>query len=412
MDDKTKLIGEICTAQNTTESLALYGMFKDKLEGCKFIFSSDSGAVTGRSVNHTFSEGSAIRTVFHKNKVLMLDNTTFEEMLETGKSQLSFQYSVGLDTQALSYLEPYINGKCQKLPKDFHEIFTFLTKENVEIDALPYLYENLQNLTSINKAERVFEKLKHYVILCTLDVNHLIQAQEVKSTKSEEDIVKQAQLEMSKLYQLFNDADFMESLRFRFNFEYWFLLKMVIINFEKGHETTFKKLMHFVGECDREIGTLSMRAIILAHAYFTLGQKLRFFKQIQKNSKDLSKKLKNMTWDLYHLRMLEGNLAVRFNADYFFPSLLTCDKSLIEIIELSLIKSCAFIEGSDVPKIFYENDWLEKLTDSKEELQQLEEFFVDEARDRRYKKHKKVRGNLNSMVETLEQELSKWSFKS
>ncbi|MGC3834408.1 hypothetical protein ACPSKX_09090 [Moritella viscosa] len=132
-DEQRALIQEIATADSLGESIAIFSLTKELLDGCKFIFASDSGPSPGLSVGQDFKDGSAIRSLFSTEKVLVLDNETLRDM-SLGTAEFQIDYSISLDTQALSYLEPYISGNVNKLPMIleiyfnlFHKITCLLT---------------------------------------------------------------------------------------------------------------------------------------------------------------------------------------------------------------------------------------------------------------------------------------------
>ena len=73
--------------------------------------------------------------------------------------------------------------------------------------------------------------------------------------------------------------------------------------------------------------------INLAKDYFTKGNGCGFFGKIQLGNKNMLNQLKNMTWDLLHLRFMDYT-SVMFNAkkaDAMIPYFFTYDKRLQDI---------------------------------------------------------------------------------
>ncbi|EGR0050411.1 hypothetical protein FR265_22790, partial [Vibrio vulnificus] len=199
-DEQRALIHKIATAGLIGESLTLFNITKEVLGDCKFIFAADEGPLPGLSVARNFENGSAVRSLFSTDKVLVLDKDTLKEMSK-GTAKFQVDYSISLDTQALSYLEPYIGGYLSKLPNDFKEIFSFISQENVFVDPLPYIHENYHNLIDGKSAERIFSKLKAYEILRNLDANELEKNSIVKPRISEEKLISATQQQMARMYR-------------------------------------------------------------------------------------------------------------------------------------------------------------------------------------------------------------------
>ncbi|XBS68922.1 hypothetical protein ABK905_20550 [Acerihabitans sp. KWT182] len=118
------IIYDICNAKSLRESIAIYRVYYKYLLDYRFIFASDKGAATGHSINRNFSSGSAIRGLFKTGRVFILDPNIFEEIFIMGRNvTFPIDYSISLDTMALSYLKPFIEGNHTKLPADYKEIF-------------------------------------------------------------------------------------------------------------------------------------------------------------------------------------------------------------------------------------------------------------------------------------------------
>lgn len=125
-----KLMASICTAGSLAESFALYKIAATHLTKCKFVFAAKSGGTPGFAVNRTFSANGAVRSLFSTDKVIVLDEDTFQAM-ETGTAIYPLDYSISLDTQALSYLEPFLRGSTSCIPGDFKEVFEFIARKDV-----------------------------------------------------------------------------------------------------------------------------------------------------------------------------------------------------------------------------------------------------------------------------------------
>ncbi len=406
--EKKTLIFKICTAKSTAESYALYKLNRDYLKDCKFIFSSERGNSPGFSINRDFSDGSVIRGLFSSSKIVVLDNDTVKSM-DGGNAIFQIDYSISLDTQALSYLEPFIDGRVSKIPDDFREVFSFIARDEVSVDPMPYMLENLVNLSDQKSANRIFQKIKAYEILRSLDSSCLESDGEIKSVFPECELLKKAQENISMMYQMFDDKAFMDGVMFGFYAMYWHLLTMIEIQLSNPKLSVQQKLYKFIKLCHWELSTLSLREIAIARVYFEKGQNLTFFGKIQIGQKKLFKVMEGMAWDLFHVRQLEKALTMRPlpTARYFFPAFLTCDKRLVEIIDIYPLKSCAYIEGENEPMPYYDGDFLELMSSDEGEQRKLcDEFFTEGAVISRAERRDDSKRAIKKIIERLEHKVS------
>ena len=402
-------IHEICTATTNQEAKALYQLFKPYLPPCKFIFSSDSGVMPGLSVNREFSSGAVIRSLFQSNNVVVLDPDTLREMNDGG-ALFPIDYSISLDTQALSYLEPYIAGNTSKIPDDYSEVFNFIAQENVFVDPLPYCYENLHNLKDQEKSEKIFNKIKSYEILRTIDEDQLKTKGLVISKLSEKELIKQTQEHLSRMHMNLSDKKFMDALEFQQQFMYCQLLMMAKIQICHPQKSTHKKVILFMEFCDEKLATLGGREIAIARTYFEVGQKFTFFGKVQKNKKDIFQIIDGMAWDLWHIRQLESASTITpdSKARYFFPSLLTFDKRLIEVIDLYPLRSLAYINSDRIPMPFYDGNWFELIASTPEQQTSIaDQFYSNDSISSRDARRGSLKLELTGIITNIENSLAK-----
>ncbi|MDP1615332.1 MAG: hypothetical protein Q8L68_06000, partial [Methylococcales bacterium] len=231
----------VCTAKNIEDSIKIFIQHQSLLQNCRFIFAARSGSIPGFSVNHNFSATGVIRGLFKTDQVWVLDKVTLKEMYEgNGVTTFPIDYSISLDTQALSYLEPYINGKTLDV-KDFAEVFEFLVRTDVNVDPMPYLLENLFKQNSRYDYDKIFCKYKCYEILRTIDLENLRVHRQIKSTLSDEQLnIKTQQSLATIIHGIENRAK--ETFKFRLDSYYCLLLKMAIIHFSYPRTAVKQKM--------------------------------------------------------------------------------------------------------------------------------------------------------------------------
>lgn len=400
-------MARICNADSLGEALVRYRANAGALRDCKFIFAAGSGPVPGFAVNKNFRAGAAVRSLFSTGRVVVLDAATVKEM-ESGDAAFPIDYSISLDTQALSYLAPYLADNHARLPGDFQEVFEFIARDDVFVDPLPYLQENLGRLGEPKTLDHVFRTLRAYEVLRTIDLPWLQARGEVRSTLPDSDLDSRAQQLLSRqLYDSQNEA-LMRELKRGHHFTYIALLKMVAIQLSSGKAPINEKMLKFSEFADQRMATMNARETALARAYFERRQQLAFFGKVQARKQDLIEQLQNMTWDLWHVRSMENALVLKpsAHARFFFPALLTFDKGLIEVIDLYPLKACAFSTLDGQPMPFYDGDWFDlTATDEPGRTYFRERFYSPEAIASRNARRPAASTDLASVVTELEDEV-------
>lgn len=409
--DLETFVSGICSAGSRQKALLAYLTGLHAVRDLKFVVASPEGTAPGFAANRDFPNGAAVRSLFRTEKVLFLDPQTVREALIEGKDQIAFDYSISLDTQALSHLKPFVTGKTpEKIDPDLREVFEFIARDDVHVDPMPYMAENLGNLLDWQKAgDEIFSRLRAYEVLRTLDKQSFRDTGEAKSSLSDAELNARAQVAISRMFHNLEDPAFMEGHGFQHAFEYAHLLKMASITLGRPHASVDEKMLQFTEFCDDTLATFSGRETVLARAFFERGQNLKFFGRVQKKYKDLLRVLKNMAWDMTHARRMELGITLRpdIRARYFLPALLTFDKDLIEVMELYPLKACAFEEKTYQPMPFFDGDWKQAVATTSEKREAyFARFFSRSARDSREARRKGVRKGFSRIVEKLEKELT------
>lgn len=406
------LATEICSANSIADALLMYRTFAPFLTEYKFVFAAEKGGTPGFAVNRSFSAGAAVRSIFGSQNVFVLDSQTFADMNKHGAAEYPLDFSISLDTEAMSYLHPFIVGAYNKgIPDDFKEVFAFIAQDEVNVDPTPYMSENILKLDELKLADGVFKTLRSYEVLRTLDKKRLRSKGEVCSVLTNEEVNARALELISGMYRDRSNHAAMAGLQARHSYLYLCLMKMVEIQIKSPKRSTKNKLIEFITFCDEEVATLFARETAIAAAYFEKGHDLTFFGKMHKGQ-DLQKPLKNMAWDLCHVRQLEEGmtmLPVR-EARYFFTALLTFDKRLIEIIDLYPLRSFGFKVSGGEQITNYGGDLIENVFANELDRATVHERFLSSrALDSRSSRRDKVREELPDIVARMETALERWS---
>lgn len=402
-----KQIEIIGNSSSQEDAIQKFSLSSPIVKAYKFAFSFAEGISPGFSKNKKFSKTAAVRSLFSSDKLFLLDSETLSEMGE-GISTFRIDYSISLDSQTLSYLEPFFDNKLSKIPSDMTEVFEFISRPDVFVDPLPYMLENINNLNSVANIQKIRGRLKAYEVLRTLDVEELRNNKVIKTVLPEKKLESRVNKLLSSMRAKRDNKKLVDGLKDRYLIMYCQLLKMIIIQLSNSGKPAEDKLTEYFNFCHQDLKAFSFREISVAKKYFDGGQDFTFFRKIQINRDRIFNEINGMTWDLCHIRQLEENMVVgsRDGVRYFFPAILTFDRGMNAVMDLYPLKSLAF-NGSVKKTIpFYDGDFIEYISDGNEKISALMKGYFeknqilwrDKARD-------KAKNEIGQLVMRLESEL-------
>jgi hypothetical protein len=155
---------------------------------------------------------------------------------------------------------------------------------------------------------------------------------------------------------------------------------------------------------------MSFSECLLAQKYFSVGQQLRFFKEVQSKKENLLSVRNAMARDLTHVRRVffTATLDYGTGARYFFPAILTFDRGFAEIIDFYTLRSCAIgpASGDFIP--MQAHDFREGIYQSMNEAERgrVESLFTDAAVARRAKQNNGRSIDLEFLITGLVSELA------
>lgn len=338
------LVKLIVSASDVAAAFEAYAMAKGALADYRFVFAAASGSPMGHAFNRSLAGGAVVRSLFGSNHVLVLDPQTFEEM-KHGSSTFPIDYSISLDSMMASYLAPLAQGEGARLQSGFREVLQFIARDDVRVDPMPYLLENQgRGQLSSKDHERIFDTLTGYEILRSVDQDWLRSTGDVRSTLPRAELMTRAQNTMAGMLMDIENPGLARTRKFKHDYLYLNLLQMALIQLKHRTWPPLRRLRAYFDFCHTELATINVREGILARQFFEQGQKFSFFRRVQRGCPDVIAELKNMAWDLFHVRYLESTMgqAQSDKSRYFFPALLTRDQGLIEVLEIGALRAIAF----------------------------------------------------------------------
>lgn len=395
-EDVKEAINEMFLCKNLMEHMGCFQHFYEELKDCTFVvFSEDEGTELPEALHSNYDNDFAIINIGSTNRYYAVNSTIYEEMLRTGRSDYYIDVCVELDTQAVSYLKN-IFEEYNKIP-DYDKIrkmIEYLQLPEVNYCCVPYLVENAAKKDDINVID-CYKNIKSFMLFKSFDFSVFEEKGECAYVRQEEDI----QIDVDGLYNDMLSEKFYQAYENLFRMQkalYVLLLKTVCIEFtnRKSAKNKVMELFDFVNE---QLGFIAERELEVCYYYFNHHEKTKkFFKKVQKNSKDLLHTINGMAWDLIHIRLIEQQFTLKPTDEVRFAIhvLLTYD-GLKEILQINPIEQIVFYKDIPIPKL--KHFWIDNIPGAKEKL------LSEENRRRRHQAF--VEKDVNELTRTLEAEL-------
>jgi len=391
-------------AASPREAFELFQQCASLLQDYKFVIRGALGTQPSHAFDRTFAHGAGVHTLFAGMPVLVLDQRITREMLE-GQAQFHFDYSIALDTQAVSYLHPCTRGRDPAISNpDLKEVFELIARPDVSVDPLPYLLENVDQIGISPKIDaKILEKLRAYEVLKTIDSSALENG-DIRSTHPDAEVDQRAAKLMESMKSMTTPAGGIKSLAMQYQYFHSCLLAIVDAHFDTSLDPQ-EKLLSFAAFCDQELSSMAGREMQLAHWLFNSRELPEFFRKLKEMD---IKSIRNMSWDLFHLRQMEQRYTLTHTpgADFFFPAILTFDKALREVIDLHPLRAIAWSTRDREPIPFYDRDPLQLMFVSPQEAGDFtDRFYSDLARQLRASRIAESRNGISATVRRWERRL-------
>ena len=357
------MIEDICTAKSPSEAAKIFNMCASALKGWRFIVSTPKGTMPGHSVNRKLSEKVHVHSLFSDDQVFFLDERV---AADPKKGRVIFyDYSIMLDTMAVSYIEPYLINKKRLREQEDHvkTMLLFLADPKVQCDPIPYLLENTPRLKADRNGETIFNRLKAYNVLRSLDLEKLEKSSEISSVLSELELAQETNVSISEHIRRFQESDFKDEVEQNYFIFYIVFLKMVEIQRSSKRESR-NKFIEFMDFSHDVLNALLHRPILIAKEYFN-SPNLSFFAFASGAGKNFFAQARGAAWDMLHVYNAERALGLLPNqaTQFFIPAFLTFDQKLSKLIEIAPLYSCAISPDGQVSSFYAGGSFPKKVSE-------------------------------------------------
>ena len=200
---------------------------------------SDRGALGGFDVSRTSGAGAIVKSPFVGEHVVVIDDRVATATLASQSVVFPMDFD-SLVTQAVSSIKPYLGRRTSRLPKDFEEVFYFLSKTSA--DPMPYMLENLSNIKNPNNYEAIYQKARGSENPGTIDLDLLRTTGQAMSKLSDHDLNKKLQETVASMLQMARNTQFYDMLERNQTIFLVILLKCVCIQFDRSKRTPQQKI--------------------------------------------------------------------------------------------------------------------------------------------------------------------------
>lgn len=368
-DEIRYAINDMFLCRNMLEHMRCYQQHIDILRDWTFVvFSEDEGQKIPSALCTNYDEEFAIINLGCADRYYAVNQHICREMLKTGESNYFVDMCIQLDTQAVSYLKNIFEDYNKRPNCDQIKTFVdYLQLPGVNYCCLPYIIENAAKKDSISKIE-CYKNIRSFNLFKAFNYKKMLENAGCVYDKGEGDI----QIDTDSLYNSIFSETFGQYCEYYFGFHrviYLLLLKTICIEFKNSKKSANNKMMELVEFVNDKLGGIAERELEICYHYFEHDERTRkFFKRVQRNSKNLLDSINGMAWDLVHVRLVEREYMTILTdkVSYAIHMLLTFDNGLKEILQINPVEQIALCDGTAIPKL--KNRWMDGIGEAKEKM--------------------------------------------
>lgn len=378
---KKMAIVDILQSSNTLEKVEKFRLYKDKISDCRiFLFDEEYSNFDDSLKNKKIGQ-CGIWGIGDYTKTWILDSKLISErvLIQVGKT-------VDFDLNILTYLNKIMIGRKINIDKvEFLNYLNYLKKEGFRI--------------GIGTA--LMERMRKRVDLCILSemITSFVKFDNIPFVNGDFENIYLSSDDYMTIKQIYDRAlgQIDEELE-QFNLVCCCVMKAFLIKKYDIVSDKNKKVEKFIDYCLNVLNCYLEKEIVILSLYIMDDSRThKTFKKLKINS-DIIKNILNVTWDIYHIRLIEHTMLLdnmknteRVILSYFG----TADNGIIDAMQINPVK--AFVILNDYPISIHQMN-IEDVC-KKEEL--LESVYLNA--NIRGKKIKEL--NFTKMREQLESEI-------
>lgn len=277
---------------------------------------------------------------------------------------ITYFFDISLDTSIVSYIDKFQKGiELEKKPLEMVKELGKHRKMASTVNLSPYLNENCLFAGKIEELHK--ENIYNFFYYLNKFHHKFDFVAKKKSKESTELLVKNQEM-------LFN-SPIADRFKHQFKIIYSTMLKIALLNLKSNDKKG--KILELLDFMANDIKAMDICLLEISAVYFLKKQSLSFFGKIQKGNISIVETIKNLSWDIFHVRYQDFLLSIKpvKKADVNLVLFCTIDKRLLEIKDLIKLKAIAYNTKTGNYYPFYHSDSVMRIL-SKEEMHKYFQF--------------------------------------
>jgi hypothetical protein len=272
---------------------------------------------------------------------LLSRHTAIQSRLESGRSNVLVDYSLGFDSNFAEKLRALINGeKIQQVDRDRVTAVLKLkaSNQNVQFDIVPFLNENTRLVRDDPKNRRPLNTLVAFYMLDHLDWEAFLADQtRFKFDASIEDIRMRLEIKAAEfLASQYSNEEVLKQEAIAMGTQALLLRFATLWKAHRGNrKQVLRDLLDF---CLFELGFLPISELTLIWRGTHEKQVVPFFGPLINPSSKTLKSVRGMAWDITHLRSLQDTARKSVFGSFFIPYFVSLDERWRNLLRINPIK--------------------------------------------------------------------------
>lgn len=324
---------DILQSSTTLEKIEKFRAYKNILSDCRIFLFDEKCSNFDNSVKNKKIGQCGICGVGDYTKTWIIDSGHISErnLVQVGKT-------IDFDLNILTYLNKMMTGRKTNIDKnEFLNYLNYLKTEGLQIDIATALLERMRTKVDLGI---VSEMITSFV---KLDNISMVNENLENIHLSENDYMRIKQIYDMALAKADDNLE-------QFNMLCCYVMKAFLLKTYDNSKNKNKKVEKFIEYCLNVLNCYLEKEIVILSLYIMDDSRThRVFKKLKNNS-DITKNILNVTWDIYHIRLVE-QMMLKYNMKNTERVILsyfgTADNGLIDAMQINPVK--AFIIMNDYP---------------------------------------------------------------
>lgn len=330
---KKMIIMDIIHSSNTLEKIGKFRLNKDKISDCRiFLFDEECSNFSDSFKNNKIGKcGIWGIGDYTKTWILDTEHISDSDLIQAGKT-------VDFDLNILTYLNKIMTGRKINIDQgEFINYLNYIKREKFQIGIVTALMERMKTQVDLNILSEMIMSFVKFDNISFIDRDY------ENIYLSSDDYMRVKQIYDMALGQMDETLE-------QFNLVCCCVMKAFLI---KNYDRTLdknKKVDKFISYCLNDLNCYLEKEIVILSLYIMDDSRThKTFKKLKKNA-DIIKNILNVTWDLFHIRLVEQIMLcdnMKNTEKVILSYFGTADNGIIDAMQINPVK--AFVIMDDYP---------------------------------------------------------------